>query len=699
MDATEAKRLRGELEQLAQQIQYHERIYREGRPEIPDSEFDELVDRYEELATSLGLSPEERLDYKPGADHTEGFETVEHKVAMLSLEKLTPNRKDSRGEPMPIEEQLALWYERRRKDLELGGGSELMLCVEPKVDGISVSLLYQNGKLVRAVTRGDGKRGDVITKQVLAAGAVPQRLKRAAKGELEVRGELYWPRPRFEAFNAALMASGERALVNPRNGCAGLMKRKEADGLGDTGITSFLYQVPWAQGLSLPSTQTGVLEWLAGEGGHVYLDEVHRAKDAASAFAYCDGYAARRGELEYDIDGMVIKIDELALYDRLSETEHHPHWGIAYKFPPERKATRLHGVTVQVGKSGKLTPVAELDPVFVGGTTVQRASLHNFVEVERKDIRVGDMVFVEKAGEIIPQVVSVDPSKRPAGTTPIRPPAECPACGALVMREEIFVYCPNPACPAQVRERLEHFATRDAMDIDGLGSSLVDQLVDKLGVRAPHQLFTLSEAQLAGLERMGQKSAQNVLKGLAAAKDRGLARVLVGLAIRHVGEKLANDLAEHFGSADKLRAFAARDQAGDDKAIEEVAPEKGSGAIAGLARKSADSIFAELASPAIKQVFAGLAEAGVKLTANVAQRVEVAGVAGKTFVLTGTMPTLKRKDAETMIKQAGGKTAGSVSKKTDYVVAGDEAGSKLEKAKELGVAVIDEAELLEMLGK
>ena len=689
---------RGELEELAKQIQHHEAAYRRGEPEITDSEFDALFDRYRELADALGLAPSERIDTKPGEDHTEGFETVEHRVAMLSLEKLTPNRKDSKGAPIPLEEQLEQWYERRRVELELSAKAELPLFVEPKVDGVSVSLLYQGGKLARAVTRGDGRKGDVITRQVLAARAVPEKLRGVTAGELEIRGELYWPTQAFLDYNARLEAAGERALINPRNGCAGLIKRKEPEGLEHTGIRSFLYQIPWAEGVDVPATQHEVISWLGERGADVYVEEVRVVRDAREAFAYCEQYGERRATLPFEIDGMVIKIDEHRHYGRLGETGHHPHWGIAYKFPPERKPTRLIGVVVQVGKSGKLTPVAELEPVFLAGTTVKRTSLHNFVEVERKDIRIGDMVYVEKAGEIIPQVIGVKLDERPKDAQPIHRPHECPACGTLVLTEDVFIYCPNPACPAQVRERLEHFVSRSALEVDGIGSKLIDQLVERMSVTRPHELFGLDVATLAGLERMGKKSAENVVKGLEAAKDRGLARVLVGLAIRHVGETMAEDLAGYFHSADALLEFAARYAAGDPKAIETVAPEKGTGAIEGLGRKSADSIFGELASPAMREIFDGLRAAGVKLTANEEKREEVDGVAGKTFVITGTLPTLKRKDAETRIKQAGGKTSGSVSKKTDFVVAGEEAGSKLEKARELGVTVIDEAQLLDLLG-
>ena len=683
-----------ELRQLAEQIRYHEAAYRAGKPEIPDSAFDELVDRYAELADELGIDASERLDTTPGQDHTVGFETVEHRVPMLSLEKLSPNRRDSSGEPMPISAQLSAWFRRRLKELEV---ERLPLIVEPKVDGISVSLTYVDGALERAVTRGDGHRGDVITKQVMQLGSVATQLEGVRRGELEIRGELYWPLSEFTRFNATL----EKPLINPRNGCAGMMKRKDPAGLEQTGIRAFLYQVAWERDVTLPDTQADLLQWLADRGGEVYLDEVFRTDSDEEALRYCDEYQARREALDFDIDGMVIKVDDLKMYARLGATGHHPHWGIAYKFPPERKPTKLLDIQVSVGKSGKLTPVAILEPVFVSGTTVSRASLHNFVELERKDVRVGDTVLVEKAGEIIPQVVEVDKGKRKRGAKRFVPPRACPTCGTDAVAEEIFVYCPNPACPDQVRERLRHFASRAAMDIDGLGEVLVDQVVDKLGVRSPDDLFRLDVDGLASLDRMGKKSAERVVAGLQQAKGRGLARVLNGLAIRHVGETMAEDLAAYFKTADALLEFAERYAAGDDDAIELVAPAKSTerGVIEGLARKSADSIFVELDSPAVRKVFEGLAEVGVELTAKTADIREVANIAGKTFVLTGTLPTLKRTEATKLIKGAGGKVSGSVSKKTDYVVAGEEAGSKLAKAQALGVDVIDEEALLAMLGE
>ncbi len=696
--ATESDERERELLAIAEQLERHEALYRKGTPEITDAAFDELEARYAALAEELGVPERARLDLRVADEHTEGFETVEHAVPMLSLEKLSPSRRDSQGRPVPAFGQLESWYLRRRKELELRDGDTLDLVVEPKVDGVSISLLYEHGSLVRAVTRGDGRRGDDVTKQVRRARAVAEKLRGVKKGRLEVRGELYWPTAAFAAYNARLDAAEGRTLINPRNGCAGLIKRKDPAGLEDTGIRSFVYQVPRAEGVALPDTQLGVLEFLDDAGAEVYLGEVLRTGSARAAFEHCEAFTDRRGQLPYDIDGMVIKIDRLAYYDHLGGTGHHPHWGIAYKFPPERKGTRLRGIRVQVGKSGKLTPVADLEPVFLAGTTVSRASLHNFVELERKDVRVGDRVLVEKAGEIIPQVVAVDLDARPAHTRRFHRPTHCPTCGAEVVTEEVFVYCPNPACPDQVRERLAHFASRGAMDIDGLGPALVNQVVDALGVRSPEELFDLRTSELAGLERMGEKSAVNVRRALDAAKERGLARVLVGLAIRHVGQTTAEDLARYFGDARSLLDFAVRYAEGDEAAIEMVAPAKGGGAIEGLARRTADSIFHELASESVRRVFDGLERRGVKLTDTRPRAAAVAAVQGKTFVLTGTLPTMKRSEAGERIKAAGGKVAGSVSAKTDYVVAGEEAGSKLDKAKELGIPILDEAALLALLG-
>lgn len=688
-----------ELEALERTIARHERLYRAGRSEISDAEFDELLELYSAHADAAGLPPKRRLDMQIESDHTEGFETVAHRVPMLSLEKLSSSRRDAQGAPMALAEQLSLWYARRRKDLELSSGEPLALFVEPKIDGIGISLVYANGQLQRAVTRGDGRQGDDVTAQVMASGAVPIALVGISSGTLELRGELYWPHAAFSAYNARLEAEGARTIANARNGCAGLMKRKDPSALEGVGIESFLYQLAYSDGLDVPTKQLETLDWLASLGAQVYTQEARRVESAEEALDYCEAYAERRRELSFDIDGMVIKLNNLHYYPALSGTGHHPHWGIAYKFPPERKLTRLISIALSIGKSGKVTPVAHLEPVSLAGTMVSRASLHNFVELERKDIREGDQVYVEKAGEIIPQVVGAEISERPPGLPIYTRPEVCPSCSVPLVSEDIFIYCPAPSCPDQLRERLKHFASRRAMDIEGLGESLIDQMVEKLQIGSPDDLFLVTPAQLETLTRMGKKSSENLVRSIETAKSRGLARVLYALGLRHVGEAMAEELARFFSSASALLGFAERYCDGNDEAIGLVAPAKSGarGAIEGLARKSADSIFSELNSEAIRDVLRGLEDHGVLLSVVEPARKEVLGIAGKTFVLTGVLPNLKRDEAAMQIKLAGGKVSSSVSAKTSFVVAGTDAGTKLAKAEALGVTVLAESDLLALL--
>ena len=732
-----------DLSRLRAELERHDRLYyAQAKPEISDADYDDLKDRYDRLADDLGVPAEERHQQTPGSDHSEGFQTVRHDQPMLSLEKANTEADAFivPGEDVPIERlpadrdarkrtswgKLEAWERARRKDLGVADDAPLPLVLEPKIDGMSISLIYEGGRLVRAASRGDGIEGDVITAQVEASGAVPVTV--AERARFEVRGELYLPRAAFEALNRALVAAEERPLVNPRNGCAGLMKRKDASSLRGLGVRSFLYFVPpGLHHMPLPASQAERLQWLTAQGFAVHPGTV-RVDGMAAAYERCLAYVQVRPTLDHDIDGMVVKLDDTTAWARLGETEHHPRWGIAYKFPPERRSTLLTAVVVQVGKTGRLTPVAELEPVFIAGTTVSRASLHNFAEVKAKDIRVGDTVVIQKAGEIIPQVVAVERAKRPKGAKPVPWPTKCPTCDTGVVlhirldptgKENVSHICPNPACPDQVRERLRHFGSRDALDIRGLGAAVVDVVVDKLDVTRPDQLFALTAEQLAPLEleadingtrrTFGQKNADNLVAGLRAAKTRGLAKVLTGLSVNDLGTKLSEDLAGRFGSWSDLLAFARGYLAGDRAAVLAVrkklkAEDKAEMAtlgvvpLAGVDETTADTVFRQLTAAPMVAVLAGLADAGVSLTATKVVTNAVAAVMGKTFVLTGTLPTLARSDAEGRIKAAGGKTSGSVSKKTDYVVAGAEAGSKLDKAKELGVAVIDEADLLRLLG-
>jgi DNA ligase (NAD+) len=681
-----------ELKLLETQLRYHdERYYRQADAEITDQQYDELRDRYLALAKTLNIPEGERYGRTPGNDLTPGFQTVAHKVPMLSLEKAS-NQPDSTAE-----DQLRDWDKRTRRLLELPAGAALALAVEPKIDGMSVSITYDRTGLIQAVSRGDGEKGDVITAQVAASGAVPAKLHGAGKwpagSMLEVRGEIYLPRDAFDKLNAKLVAEGGTKLVNPRNGCAGLMKRKDAESIRGLGIRAFLYSVAqWPQGVETPKTQQAALAWLESLGFTV-PEHTATVADIEAAIAHCLSIGSHRAGLLYDIDGVVVKIDDLRRWADLGATSHSPRWGIAYKFAAERKATRLLDVICQVGKSGKLTPVAVLDPVFISGSTVSRASLHNYPELERKDVRIGDTVLVEKAGEIIPQVVEVVLDKRPGDARKVERPTACPDCGASVRSEAIFIYCDNSACPSQMRERLRHFASRGAMDIDGMGPALIDQVVDHLGVTEPGQFFALTAEKLQTLEHMGQKSADNVVAALNTAKTRGLARVLTGLAIHQIGETLAEDLCRHFAAMDDLLALADLYATQPADAIAKLKQ------IDNVAETTAIAICTGLNRPDIRATIRSLAANGVLMTATQSAVAQVEGVAGKTFVLTGTLPSLSRPDAEAMIKAAGGKCSGSVSKKTDFVVAGAEAGSKLEKATSLGLKVIDEAELRKMLGK
>jgi DNA ligase (NAD+) len=686
------------LLELGQQLQYHnDRYYGQSQPEISDADYDALYDRYNALADELGLATDQRVTNRVGDDTTSGFAKVTHREPMLSLEKLTPNKRNTHGQAILIDDQLADWLSGLAKSLDQASVS---CVVEPKIDGISASFTYEDGKLRIAATRGDGQVGDDITAQVIGSGCVPTQIPDAPDGLLEIRGEIYLPHAAFAAINRNLAEAGKDQLINPRNACAGLMKRKDAASLRGLGIQAFLYHLAGdLTDTSIPTTQSGRLEWLHRHNLPVYVDEYQIAASAAELLAYCRSFGERRHDLPYDIDGMVIKLDDSNFYAELGATSHHPRWGIAYKFPPEEKTTELRAITVQVGKSGKLTPVAELEPVFLAGTTVSRASLHNFKELATKDVRVGDTVRVVKAGDIIPQVLGPVIEQRPNYTHPFEEPAHCPTCGTAVLAEEIFLYCPNPACPDQVRERLSHFVSRQAMDIEGCGSALIDQLVSEHNVARPSQLFTLNKDQLLQLERMGDKKADNFLRGIEAAKSRGLAKVLTGLSIRHLGTSMAEALTDYFTSAEALLAYAERYARGDESAVHQLVPTKGENTIEGLGRTTADHIFPALASPAMREIFQELADAQVTLALDQTRSAgkEIAAVNGKTFVLTGTLPDMGRTEAAELIKAAGGKVTGSVSKKTDYLVAGDKAGSKRTKAEGLGIAIVDQAQLLALL--
>jgi DNA ligase (NAD+) len=545
--------------------------------------------------------------------------------------------------------------------------------VEPKIDGLSMALHYQAGQLVRGVTRGDGVRGDDVTPNVRAIRSVPLRLQAAAPPELEVRGEVFLPRGRFEALNRLREEQGEARFANPRNAAAGTMKTLDARVVAERGLDIFLYAVARAAGVALKSHWES-LEALRGWGLRV-CPESRRCRGLAEVLSYCEEWRTARERLAYDIDGVVVKLDDFALQQELGATSKFPRWAIAYKYPASRATTVVRKIEVQVGRTGKLTPVAHLDPVLLAGSTVSRATLHNEEEVARKDVRVGDTVRIEKGGDVIPKVVEVVLDERPAGVTAWQPPESCPVCGTPAVRPEGEVdrRCQNAACPAQLEEKLRHFASRGAMDIEGLGTALVHQLVESGRVRDQADLYGLSLEDLLGLERIAEKSGRNLLEQIGRSKKRGLRRLLFGLGIRFVGERVATILARELGSLEALQAASSEEL----EAIHEIGPV--------VARSLRDWLDQAPNQGLLRR----LESAGVEMQE---QRESGGGDAlrGRLFVLTGTLGSMTRDQAKAAIEARGGRVTSAVSKKTSYVVVGEAAGSKQEKARALGIETLDE---------
>ncbi len=670
----------GRVAALREAIARHDHAYYVlDAPTVSDAEYDalfrELADleaRHPELSTPD--SPTRRVGGQPLA----AFAPVRHRVPMLSIRTETDTTADA----------AAKFDARIRRDLGLAEDAPPVAYVaELKFDGLAISLRYEQGVLAVAATRGDGEVGEDVTANVRTIRAIPQRLATPSPpAVLEVRGEVYMRRADFEALNERQRAAGEKTFINPRNTAAGAVRQLDPSVTARRPLRFFAYGVGETEGFALPATHAGVLEALAGFGLPINGDW-RRARGAADLAAFYAAVATRRDKLPFDIDGVVYKVDSLASQAALGFVTREPRWAVAHKFPAEEAATQLLGIDVQVGRTGAITPVARLAPVFVGGTTVTNATLHNEDEIRRKDLRVGDTVIVRRAGDVIPQVVRSLPERRPHGTVEFRMPAACPECGSAIERlqeEDIVLRCTGGlVCPAQRKQSLLHFASRRAMDIEGLGDKLVDQLVDGGIVRVPSDLYTLGVAKLAALERMAEKSAGNVVAAIERSKTSTLARFIFALGIRHVGEATARDLARHFGTLDALMDA-------DPQALLEV-PDVGP--------VLAQSIAGFFAEPHNREVIEALRAAGVHWDEHAPQRGAPAPgpLAGKTLVLTGTLPTLSRDEAKAMIEAAGGKAAGSVSKKTDYVVAGDDAGGKLDRARELGIAVLDEAGLRALL--
>uniref|UniRef100_UPI0035E3ECFC NAD-dependent DNA ligase LigA n=1 Tax=Anaerospora hongkongensis TaxID=244830 RepID=UPI0035E3ECFC len=657
------------MEELRRLLHYHShRYYVLDAPEIADAEFDRLYQRlvkleqaYPDLITAD--SPTQRV----GGTPAEGFERVAHSVPMLSL-----------ANAFSAEDLLA-FDTRVKSGLD---GEPLEYVVELKIDGLAINLVYEAGRLLRAATRGDGTEGEDVTTNVRTIKAVPLVLNGQVPPVMEVRGEAYMPRPAFDRLNEERLQAGEALLANPRNAAAGSLRQLDPKVTAARTLDIFVYGMGAREELTV-GTHEQTLRFLQ-ELGFKVNPHFKVFKTIEEVIDHCESWAEKRVDLPYDIDGLVIKVNSLAGQRRLGSTAKDPRWAIAFKFPAEQATTIVEDIVVRVGRTGVLTPTAVLRPVRLAGSTVSRATLHNEDYIREKDIKIGDTVIIHKAGEIIPEVISVVFSRRTGEEQSFTIPEICPECGSLVLRipGESAHKCINSACPAQLREGIIHFVSRDAMNIDGLGQAVVTSLVDAGLIADAADLYTLTAEQVVKLERMGPKSAQNLINAIAVSKQAGLSRLLFGLGIRFVGAKAAATLARHFGDIDLLRQAAEEDLT----ALDEIGP------------RIAESVVEYFARPETEQLLTKLAAAGVKLTEEKRRTTEGLPLSGKTFVLTGTLPTLTRSDAAALIESKGGKVASSVSKKTDYVVAGEEAGSKLDKAQQLGITVLNEQELQHLLG-
>ncbi len=662
---------------LRAEIREHDRrYYGEAAPTISDAEYDALFRELQELeARHPSLRTADSPTQRVGGAWAAEFAPVRPRLPMLSIRTETDTPAGAAAE----------FDARIRRDLGLPADAPpVAYMAELKFDGLAISLRYERGALVVAATRGDGETGEDVTANVRTIAAVPARLAGKAPRVLEVRGEVYMTRADFARLNERQQAAGQKLFVNPRNTAAGAVRQLDPAVTAQRPLRFFAYGIGETEGWRVPATQGALLDALERLGLPVCADR-RVARGATDLAAFYEDVRARRPDLPFEIDGVVYKVDDLALQQRLGYRTREPRWAVAHKFPPEEMPTELLAIDVQVGRTGAITPVARLAPVFVGGTTVTNVTLHNEDEIRRRDLRIGDTVIVRRAGDVIPQVVGIVPERRPAQAPPYALPTHCPECGSAIARlpGEVVARCTGGlVCPAQRKQALLHFAGRRALDVEGLGDKLVDQLVDGGVVHTPADLYRLDRAQLAELERMADKSAGNVVAAIAASKRTTLARFVFALGIRHVGEATARDLADHFGSLDALIAA-------DEAALLEV-PDVGPVVAASIAR-----FFAE---PHNRDVIAQLRAAGVHWPEGPRRARAAGALAGLTLVLTGTLPTLSRDDAKALIEAAGGKVAGSVSKKTDYVVAGADAGSKLAKAEELGVAVVDETGLRALLG-
>ncbi len=661
--------------ELAAQLTHHlHRYHVLDAPEIADAEYDALFDELVALETQhpeleTPDSPSQRVGGAPVSQ----FDKVHHIVPMLSLDKCT------------TEEELGEWMTRCRSRLD--ENVELTFTCEPKIDGVAVALLYEDGVLVQASTRGDGQTGEDITANVRTIRSIPLKVQaQNLPSRFEVRGEIYIGLGDFEAFNEAARTQGEKPMINPRNGAAGSLRQLDARITASRPLTMFCYSLGWTEGDWTPASQKEVVDTFAAWGLRIN-PLVKVVGNLDEAMAYIQDIEARRATLGYEIDGVVVKVDDLGLQAELGTVTRKPRWAIAYKYPAEEATTVVENVEFQVGRTGSITPVARLTPVFVGGVTVSNATLHNMDEISRLDLHIGDSVMIRRAGDVIPQVVSVIESKRPKNATEVELPSLCPSCGSEIIRpeDEAVARCSasHNICPAQRKEGLKHFASRLAMDIDGLGDKLVEQFVDQGMVSTAVDLYRLDVEAIAGLERMAQKSGQNLVDALEASKETTLARFIYALGIREVGEATAANLATHFRT---IEAVMSADVASLEE-VDDVGP---------IVADKISRFFADQENVAVVN---GLVEAGVRWPAIEERSAEELSLAGQTWVLTGTLEQMPRNDAKALLVGLGAKVSGSVSAKTTQVVAGPGAGSKLTKATELEIPVMDEAEFISFLNQ
>jgi len=661
-----AKDVKKQIEQLRKQIREHDYLYYVlDLPEISDREYDQLFAELKKLeAANPQLITDDSPTQRVAGQPIEGFETIRHSIPMLSIDNTYSD------------DELRTFDERIRKQLD---SPDYDYVVEPKIDGLAISLRYEKGILVTAATRGDGQYGDNVTANVRTIKAVPLRLiGNRFPDVLEVRGEVYMPIQSFKELNRIREEAGEQLFANPRNAAAGSLKLLDAS-ITKTRNLSFVAYALGEVSESFAENHSECLKKFEDLGLPINPHITH-AHDIKEVISICWSWSKGRYDLKFQIDGLVIKINRFDQRDILGATGRAPRWCISYKFAAEQSETTVESIDVQVGKSGILTPVANLTPVLLAGTTVKRASLHNFDELKRLGVGQGDRVVIEKAGEIIPQVIEVK-EKAKTKVPVFEIPKTCPICGSAAIKDEdgVYIRCVNRDCPGQLKERLKYFAGRGQMDIEHLGPALIDQLIEKGLVENFADLYKLSHAQLAGLERMAEKSAENVINAIEESKTRPLWRLVAALGIRHIGGQSAQILAEHFGSLDALMGASEEELA----EIDQIGP------------TMAKSIYEYFHDPENLSVINKLLDAKVKPEQPKTRRSEK--LAGKTIVVTGTLENLSRQQAEQAIRQAGGKPSSSVSKKTDFVLAGENPGSKLDKARKLGVEIIDKKQFLKMM--